>query len=160
MQSQKTPEQIAADKAAKAKELAEKKAAEAKAKAEKAAADKKAADEKKAAEAKAKAEKAAAYEKSLKTPMLKKTKDNYIPDPGTEDVYHARIERKSFNGKDGARQSKPKIQFFDPKTFKNFDKHSAGLGYSVDILHDPTGKYPLAGVDKVEAENKAKKEKK
>jgi hypothetical protein len=102
------------------------------------------------ARAKALAEKEAAIEKSNKVPLLKKTKDNYVPAIGAENDYHARIEVKSFNPNDGKRQSKPQLQTFSPKGWKVFEANSANLGYSVDILHDPTGEYPKAGKEKAE----------
>jgi len=166
-QPQPTAEQAAAkakaDEAAAAKKKAadEKAAADAEAAAAKKAADAKAAEEKaaadkKAAEEKAAAEKAAKLEKSRKTDLLKHTKDTFVPEPGTESSYHARIEVKSFDKNSGDRQSKPQLQVFSPKAFANFERNSVGLGYSVDLLHDPTGEYALCGVDKAKAE--AKKE--
>lgn len=111
------------------------------------------ADAKLLAENEAKAEKAyqAKLEKSRKTDLLKHTKDTFVPEPGTENDYHARIEVKSFDKNSGDRQSKPQLQIFSPKAFLNFENNSAGLGYSVDLLHDPTGKYVLCGVDKAKA---------
>lgn len=93
-------------------------------------------------------------------PLLKKTKDNYVPAIGTENDYHARIEVKSFNPNDGKRQSKPQLQTFSPKAWSVFEANSANLGYSVDILHDPTGEYPKAGKEKAEFLAKMKKGKK
>jgi hypothetical protein len=143
-------EKIAADKKAADKKAAEKKAAE-----QKAAADK-AAKAKKAAEDKAVADKAAKLKKSNDTPVLQKTKDNYVPEPGTEDMYHCKIEKVSFNAKNGKRQSKPRVQYFDPRGFRNFKVHSSGLGWTVTILHDPTGEYPVFGIAKADAEEEAK----
>lgn len=139
-QSKLTEEQVAANKL-----LKDAKTPEEKATAEKAVAVANENAEKalKEAEEKAKAEK---LEKSKNTPVLKKTKDNYVPEPGTEQNYHAKIEVKAFDGQSGKRLSKPSVQIFAPKAFKTFKEQAVGLGYTVDILHDPTGDYPKVGL--------------
>lgn len=101
-----------------------------------------------------KKEKAEKLEKSKNTPVLEKTKANYVPEPGTEQNYHAKIEVKAFNGNSGKRLSKPSVQIYAPKAFKNFAEQCVGLGYTVDILHDPTGEYPKVGVQPVKEEKK------
>ena len=103
---------------------------------------------------------AADLKKSQDTPVEKKTKANYVPKSGEEGYYHALLEKKSFNSKTGKRQSKPKVQIFDPKSWGIFERFSASHGYSVDILHDPTGDYPVAGVERAEKEAKEKAKKK
>ena len=95
-------------------------------------------------------EKAEKLEKSKNTPVLKKTKANYVPEPGTEQNYHAKIEVKAFDGQSGKRLSKPNVQIFAPKAFKTFKEQAVGLGYTVDILHDPTEEYPKVGVQPAE----------
>lgn len=84
--------------------------------------------------------------KSDKIELLKKTAKNYVPAIGTETDYHARIEVKSFDQSTGERKSTPSLQTFSPGSWKGFSKNSASLGYTVDILHDPTGEYPKVGV--------------
>lgn len=121
----------------------------------KAQADAKVAAEKAAEKAAAEKAYQEKLDKSRKTDLLKHTKDTFVPEPGTEKDYHARIEVKSFDKNSGDRQSKPQLQIFSPKAFFNFENNSVGLGYSVDILHDPTGKYPVCGVDRAKAEAKA-----
>lgn len=101
-----------------------------------------------------KKEKAEKLEKSKNIPVLEKTKANYVPEPGTEQNYHAKIEVKAFNGNSGERLSKPSVQIYSPKAFKNFAEQSVGLGYTVDVLHDPTGTYPKVGVQPVKKEKK------
>lgn len=101
-----------------------------------------------------KKEKAEKLEKSKNIPVLEKTKANYVPEPGTEQNYHAKIEVKAFNGNSGERLSKPSVQIYSPKAFKNFAEQSVGLGYTVDVLHDPTGAYPEVGVQPVKKEKK------
>jgi len=143
-QSKLTEEQVAANKL-----LKDAKTPEEKATAEKAVAVANENAEKalKETEEKAKAEK---LEKSKNTPVLKKTKANYVPEPGTEQNYHAKIEVKAFNAQSGKRLSKPSVQIFAPKAFKTFKEQAVGIGYTVDILHDPTDEYPKVGVQPVE----------
>ena len=47
--------------------------------------------------------------------ILEVTPENYIVPKGEEGVYHCRIEQKSFNASTGERQSRPRIQKFEPK---------------------------------------------
>lgn len=158
-QSKLTKEQVAANKLLKDAKTPEEKATAEKA-VEKAnldaakaqeEAEKKAQAEKEAKEKKEQEEK---LEKSRTIPLLKKTKDNYVPEPGTEQNYHARIEVKAFDGQTGERLSKPQLQIFAPKAFRLFKEQAVGLGYSVDILNDPTGEYPKVGVQPVKKEEK------
>jgi len=139
-QSKLTEEQVAANELLKKAKTPEEKAT-----AEKAVADANANAEKaqKEAEQKAQQEK---LEKSKKIPVLKKTKANYVPEPGTEMNYHVKVEVKAFNPQSGKRLSTPQVQIFAPKAFKVFADQAVGLGYTVDILHDPTDEYPKVGV--------------
>lgn len=100
------------------------------------------------------AAKAKALKKSKETPVDDHTKDTYVPEPGTEGNYHAKIEKRSFDQHTGKKKSSAQIQIFGPKAFQNFERASASLGYTVEILHDPTGEYPLAGIAKLKAEAK------
>lgn len=84
-----------------------------------------------------------------------------MPPVGEEGDYHVVIEKRNFDPKTGKRLSTPKVDKFAPKAFAIFEQNSVNLGYHVTILHDPTGKYPLAGIDKFEEDlEKAKKAKK
>lgn len=107
----------------------------------------------------AKTDKIKAYEASKKTPILnkkgtayEKTKDNFVPHPDEENSVHAIIEQKSFNPSTGKRQSVPKIQVFNTKAFENFKKASVALGYTVTVLHHPSGDYEPFGLLKLELE--------
>ena len=153
-QSTLTAEQQAANKLLKDAKTSEEKAA-----AEAAVNKANEAAEKAAAEAAKKEEeaKAAAFDKSEKVPVLKKTKDNYVPAPGTENNYHVKVEKKAFNPQSGERISTPKVQVYAPKAFINFAANCVGLGYYVTVLHDPTGEYKEIGMDVVEAKAKAAK---
>jgi hypothetical protein len=113
------------------------------------------------AAAKEAAAKKAAFEKSNIVPILKKTKENYVPEPGTEGEIHVVVEKKSFNATSGERTSIPKLQFFSPKAYENFKANAVGLGYYVNVLHDPTGAYEPVGmqvvIDAAKAAKKAEK---
>lgn len=71
--------------------------------------------------------------------ILEVTSENYIVPKGEEIFYHCRIEQKQFNPQTGARISVPRIQKFDRKMFETTLLHNLRrLGYSVDVLHNPT----------------------
>lgn len=53
-------------------------------------------------------------------------------------AFHARIEIKQFNASTGARMSKPRIQKFGAKGFKDVLDGLQRQGYTVDVLYDPT----------------------
>lgn len=121
----------------------------------------KAEQEAQAAAAKEATAKKAAFEKSNSIPILKKSKENYVPEPGTEGEFHVVVEKKSFNATNGDRTSTPKIQFYSPKAYENFKNNAVGLGYYVNVLHDPTGAYEPVGMQVVvDAAKAAKKEQK
>lgn len=71
--------------------------------------------------------------------ILEVTSENYIVPKGEEIFYHCRIEQKQFNSQTGERTSVPRIQKFDRKMFETNLLHNLRqLGYSVDVLHNPT----------------------
>ena len=53
-------------------------------------------------------------------------------------AFHARIEIKQFNASTGERLSKPIIQKFGAKGFKDVLDGLQRQGYTVDVLYDPT----------------------
>ena len=53
-------------------------------------------------------------------------------------AFHARIEIKQFNASTGERMSKPRIQKFGAKGFKDILDGLQRQGYTVDVLYDPT----------------------
>ena len=53
-------------------------------------------------------------------------------------AFHARIEIKQFNASTGERMSKPTIQKFGAKGFKDVLDGLQRQGYTVDVLYDPT----------------------
>lgn len=70
--------------------------------------------------------------------ILALTPETYEVPPGEELHYHARIEVRKFNADNGARISRPMVQKFGPKGFKNIRYNLEKQGYQVDVLHDPT----------------------
>lgn len=118
-------------------------------------------------EQKAAAEKAAkekhdkelkANEEVKKIPVLKLTKDNYVPDPVVKEkgCFVARVEKKRFDAVTGERKSIPRVVVMNPKAWANYISRAYALGESVDLLYDPTGKYPEVGFDPEHKKYKAK----
>lgn len=67
------------------------------------------------------------------------SQDSYIPDnPKEINLFHVKLEREAFDSKTGQRLSKPFIQKFTIPDWNQFEKNSTGLGYSVNILWNPT----------------------
>lgn len=57
---------------------------------------------------------------------------------GEEHLYHAMLESGvKFNPNTGERISKPYVQKFTYKEFKQFEKNAAILGYTYKVLHQP-----------------------
>ena len=72
---------------------------------------------------------------------------------------HARIQQKGYNAETGEAVNKPYVQVFSEKEFDKFHKHAEGLGYKVEILHDPRKKKPNPIEEAAEIElDKARKE--
>ena len=70
--------------------------------------------------------------------ILEVTPENYIVPKGEEGVYHCRIEQKSFNASTGERQSRPRIQKFEPKMWPMLSRNLKLQGWTVEVMHDPT----------------------
>jgi len=66
------------------------------------------------------------------------SQENYQVPRGEESHFHARIERKQFDASTGNRQSIPRIQKFEFKSFKATLASLKLQGYTVDILYNPT----------------------
>lgn len=71
-------------------------------------------------------------------PILEVTAANYIVPQGEEGTYHCRIEQQQFNAQTGERQSRPRIQKFEPKMWPTIQKNLRQQGWTIDILYDPT----------------------
>lgn len=54
-------------------------------------------------------------------------------------LVHVQLEVKTFNPTTGAKESEPFVQKFTPQEFKTANDNGHFRGYSVDILHDPSG---------------------
>lgn len=63
---------------------------------------------------------------------------NYIVPDNEKHVYHCKIEVRKFDQDTGARLSKPRIQKFGVKMFKQIASELKRQGYTVEILHNPT----------------------
>jgi hypothetical protein len=66
-----------------------------------------------------------------------KTTEYQVPE-GEENVFHAIIERKQFDAATGTRQSIPRLQKFEFKSFKEVLKNLKLQGFTVDIVYNPT----------------------
>lgn len=63
---------------------------------------------------------------------------NYIVPDNEKHLYHCKIEVRKFDQDTGARLSKPRIQKFGAKMFKQISYELKRQGYTIDILHNPT----------------------
>lgn len=70
--------------------------------------------------------------------LLELTKENYKVLETEQNVYHARIEVKQFDPATGKRISKPLLQKFEAKGFKEMLPGLQRQGFTVDVLYDPT----------------------
>lgn len=68
------------------------------------------------------------------------TAENYLVEENEKGFFHCKLEIKAFSPTTGERLSRPYIQKFDAKGFEQMLFNLKKLGYSVDILHDPTRK--------------------
>lgn len=71
-------------------------------------------------------------------PILEVNAANYIVPKGEEGTVHCRIEQVQFNPNTGVRQSRPRIQKFEPKTWPGIQRILRQQGWTIDILYDPT----------------------
>lgn len=97
-------------------------------------------------------------------PLTEITADNYLVEESEKGYFHCKLEVKAFNANTGERLSKPYIQKFDAKGFESMLYNLNKLGYSVEILHDPTkpqserkAEQETAAVDVQKAKEQAKK---
>ena len=71
-------------------------------------------------------------------PILEVNAANYIVPKGEEGAVHCRIEQVQFNPNTGVRQSRPRIQKFEPKSWPGIQRILRQQGWTIDILYDPT----------------------
>ena len=71
-------------------------------------------------------------------PVLEVNAANYIVPKGEEGTVHCRIEQVQFNPNTGVRQSRPRIQKFEPKSWPGIQRILRQQGWTIDILYDPT----------------------
>jgi len=71
-------------------------------------------------------------------PILEVNAANYIVPKGEEGTVHCRIEQVQFNPNTGARQSRPRIQKFEPKSWPGIQRILRQQGWTIDVLYDPT----------------------
>lgn len=73
-----------------------------------------------------------------KTAQIKEKANNYKPKPGTENMVHVSlIHGHRFNPRTGEEESKPFVQLFTYSEWLLFKKNYVGLGYTIEILHNP-----------------------
>lgn len=70
-------------------------------------------------------------------PILEVNAANYIVPKGEEGTVHCRIEQVQFNPNTGVRQSRPRIQKFEPKSWPGIQRILRQQGWTIDILYDP-----------------------
>lgn len=70
--------------------------------------------------------------------ITKVNASNYIVPDNEKHLYHCKIEVRKFDQDTGARLSKPRIQKFGAKMFKQISHELQRQGYTIDILHNPT----------------------
>lgn len=71
-------------------------------------------------------------------PVLEVNAANYIVPKGEEGTVHCRIEQVQFNPNTGVRQSRPRIQKFEPKSWPGVQRILRQQGWTIDVLYDPT----------------------
>lgn len=71
-------------------------------------------------------------------PILEVNAANYIVPKGEEGTVHCRIEQVQFNPNTGVRQSRPRIQKFEPKSWPGIQRILRQQGWTIDILYDPS----------------------
>jgi hypothetical protein len=65
---------------------------------------------------------------------------NYIVPAGEERLYHVIQELKKFNPETGKRLSRPCVQKYGKKEYETIVQRQLRLqGYTVEVLHEPTG---------------------
>lgn len=71
-------------------------------------------------------------------PVRDVTAENYIVPKGEEGSYHVKQEVKTFNARTGERLSKPRVQKYGAKEFKQIERILRQQGYEIEVLYDPT----------------------
>jgi hypothetical protein len=71
-------------------------------------------------------------------PVRDVTAENYIVPKGEEGSYHVKQEVKTFNARTGERLSKPRMQKYGAKEFKQIERILRQQGYEIEVLYDPT----------------------
>lgn len=71
-------------------------------------------------------------------PVRDVTAENYIVPKGEEGSYHVKQEVKTFNARTGERLSKPRVQKYGAKEFRQIERILRQQGYEIEVLYDPT----------------------
>jgi len=71
-------------------------------------------------------------------PLSEVNAANYIVPAGEEGSYHVIQEITTFDQRTGKRLSKPRVQKYGPKEYKNIARILKQQGYEITVLYDPT----------------------
>lgn len=130
---EKTPEELEAIKQLEAAKKSNQKALEAVTEAEEKF---KSADEKSKEKAKADLK---AKKEALESVRVKNAQSgSYLPNQKEKGLFHVKMDKPSFHPSTGKKLSKAFIQKFTVREWAHFVKYSGGLGYTMEILWNPT----------------------
>ena len=62
---------------------------------------------------------------------------SYVPKETEQNLYHVKLDKPAFDPKSGKKLSKEYIQKFTTAEWNQFEKNSAGLGYTMEIIWNP-----------------------
>lgn len=62
----------------------------------------------------------------------------YLPKDNERNIFHVKMDKPAFDPKTGKKLSKEFIQKFTTAEWNQFEKNCAGLGYTMEILWNPT----------------------
>ena len=62
---------------------------------------------------------------------------SYVPKENERNIYHVKLDKPAFDPKSGKKLSKEYIQKFTTAEWNQFEKNSAGLGYTMEIMWNP-----------------------
>jgi len=62
---------------------------------------------------------------------------SYVPKENERNIYHVKLDKPAFDPKSGKKLSKEYIQKFTIAEWNQFEKNSAGLGYTMEIMWNP-----------------------
>lgn len=62
---------------------------------------------------------------------------SFLPDPAEKHLFHVKLDKTAYDPKSGKKLSKAHIQIFTEAEWNSFEKNSAGLGYTTDIMWNP-----------------------